>query len=193
MHALKCAHCGAKFEHKNPNVRVCSEKCRKARKRNQDIICKSGRSRIGHMEKCRYCGKQFMVAGTTQAFCSQKCRKANENRLKRAQDKTVPATCIICGCGFLASKNSKSKTCGAVCLTKYKSALTSERELKRKLEGGASIAGLFSMPCPWATPGKLGPGPEGSSWYSAQADPMTMGVWLTGNLETVRANEVTHD
>lgn len=190
MHTLKCAHCGAKFEHKNPNVRVCSDKCRKARKRNQDIICKSGRSRIGHVEKCRYCGKQFMVNGTTQAFCSEKCRKANANRLYRAQEKTVPAVCIICGENFLTSKNSKSKTCGPVCLTKYKSALTTERELKRKLEAGASIAGLFSMPCPWATPGKLGPGPEGVSWYSAQADPMTRGVWLTGNVETVRDKEV---
>lgn len=182
MHALKCAHCGAKFEHKNPNVRVCSEKCRKARKRKQDIICKSGRSRIGHMEKCRYCGKQFMVAGTTQAFCSQKCRKANENRLKRAQDKTVPATCIICGCGFLTSKNSKSKTCGAGCLTKYKSALTSERELKRKLEAGASMMGLFSMPCPWAT-GKLDTLPPGvKTWDCGDMDPLTNrcepGVWV---------------
>lgn len=47
-----------------------------------------------------------------------------------------------------------------------------------------------SIPCPWATPGKLGLGPEGVSWYSAQADPMTRGVWLEGNLETVRAKEV---
>lgn len=182
MHTLKCAHCGTKFEHKNPNVRVCSEKCRKARKRNQDIICKSGRSRIGHMEKCRYCGKQFMVAGTTQAFCSQKCRKANENRLKRAQDKTVPATCIICGCGFLTSKNSKSKTCGPQCLTKYKSALTSERELKRKLEAGASMMGLFAIPCPWKT-GKLDTmPPEVTTWDCGQMDPLTnrmeAGVWV---------------
>lgn len=189
MHTLICARCGAEFQHKNANVKTCSEKCRKARKRDQDILCKSGRSRTGQIEKCRYCGKSYTVEGTTQAFCSPKCRKANENRLKRAQAKTVPATCIICGCGFLTSKNSKSKTCGPVCLTKYKSALTSERELKRKLEAGASIAGLFSMPCPWAMPGKLGPGPEGVSWYSAQADPMTRGVWLEGNLETVRAKE----
>jgi hypothetical protein len=51
-------------------------------------------------------------------------------------------------------------------------------------------AGKFGMPCPWATPGKLGSGPEGVSWYSAQADPMTRGIWMTGNLETVRAREV---
>lgn len=47
-----------------------------------------------------------------------------------------------------------------------------------------------TMPCPWSTPGKLEAGPEGVSWYSAQADPMTRGVWLTGNFETVRAKEV---
>jgi hypothetical protein len=45
------------------------------------------------------------------------------------------------------------------------------------------------MPCPWGTPGKLGAGPEGVSWYSAQADPMTRGIWMSGNLETVRARE----
>lgn len=190
MHTLTCARCGKEFQHENANVLTCSESCRKARKRDQDIRCKAGKGRTGQIATCKYCGKKFTVLGTTQKFCSQKCRKANENRLKRAQAKTVPATCIICGRGFLTSKNAKSKTCGPVCLTKYKSALTSERELKRKLEAGASIAGLFSMPCPWATPGNLGPGPEGVSWYSAQADPMTRGVWLTGNLETVRAKEV---
>lgn len=45
-----------------------------------------------------------------------------------------------------------------------------------------------AMPCPWATPGKLDAPEVGVSWYSAQADPMTRGVWLEGNLETVREN-----
>lgn len=77
MHTLICARCGAEFQHKNANVKTCSEKCRKARKRDQDILCKSGRSRTGQIEKCRYCGKSYIVEGTTQAFCSPKCRKAN--------------------------------------------------------------------------------------------------------------------
>ena len=45
------------------------------------------------------------------------------------------------------------------------------------------------MPCPWATPGKLDVPEPGVSWYSAQADPMTRGIWLEGNVETVKAKE----
>ena len=175
MFTLTCAHCGAEFQHKNGNVRVCSEKCRKARKRAQDIICKSGRTRIGHAEKCRYCGKQFMVNGTTQVFCSEKCRKANANRLHRAQEKKVPATCVICNCEFLTSKNSKSKTCGPTCLTKYKSALTTARELKRKMEACASANGASSMPCPWEA-GQLDTLPaEVKSWDCPEMDPFGAG------------------
>lgn len=190
MHTLICVRCGKEFQHENANVLTCSEACRKARKRDQDIICKSGRGNIGRIVKCAYCGKEYEVLGTTQKFCSQKCRKANENRLTKSKQKNVPATCVICGKSFLTSKNAKGKTCSPECLSRYKSILTTERERQKKAERATNAFGEYCMPCPWATPGKLGSGPVGVSWYSAQADPMTLGVWLTGNLETVRAKEV---
>jgi len=189
MHTLICVRCGKEFQNENPLRLTCSEECRRARKRDQDIICKSGRGNIGKMVKCAYCGKDYEVAGTTQKFCSQRCRKANENRLASARAKTVKAVCVICGQDFMTSKNSTAKTCGPACLSQYKSILTTELERKKKAERMGGLTADFAMPCPWATPGKLGAGPEGVSWYSAQADPMTRGIWMSGNLETVRARE----
>jgi predicted nucleic acid-binding Zn ribbon protein len=190
MHTLICVRCGKEFQNENPLRMTCSEECRKARKRDQDIICKSGRGNIGRIVKCAYCGKEYEVTGTTQKFCSQKCRKANENRLTRSKQKNLPATCIVCGKAFMTNKNAKGKTCGPECLNKYKSLLTTERERQKRAAMETNAFGEYCMPCPWATPGKLGAGPEGVSWYSAQADPMTRGIWLTKNLETVRAKEV---
>ncbi len=187
MHTLICARCGKTFEHKNKLALTCSEKCRRARKRDQDVICKSGRGNIGNMVKCAYCGREYEVTGTTQKYCSVHCRKANDRRLCKARENTIPATCIICGSGFLTSKNSTAKTCGPACLTRYKSILTTERERKKKADALNNCEA--AMPCPWATPGKLGSGPEGVSWYSAQADPMTRGIWMSGNVETIKARE----
>ena len=184
-----CAHCGKEFQHENINVLTCSEACRKARKRNQDIRCKAGLGRTGQIAECRYCGKKYTVTGTTQKFCSNKCRKGQENRLKRNNARTLKATCIICGQDFMTSPNTKAKTCGGECLLKYRSTLALERNKKARASVLTNAWGEYCMPCPWSTPGKLGTGPEGVSWYSAQADPMTRGIWLEGNVETRREQQ----
>lgn len=174
MHKLKCAHCGAEFEHANKNVITCSEACRKARKRNQDIRCKAGKGRTGHMGKCAYCGKEYLIQGTTQRYCSNKCRKGQENRQKRLNARTLKTTCIICGQEFMTSVNTKAKTCGGACLQTYKAFLTRER-FKTQREIGADNM-LDSMPCPWAT-GKLDTLPVGvTSWDCADMDPLGCGT-----------------
>jgi len=88
---------------------------------------------------------------------------------------------------------SLAKTCGdPKCRNAHKRAVERLRAKKvaavRHIKSNDPVM-ISDMPCPWATPGKLGSGPEGVSWYSAQADPMTRGIWVTGNLETVRARE----
>lgn len=175
MHKMTCAHCGTEFEHENKNVMLCSDACRKARKRDQDIRCKSGRSIVGQIFKCRYCGKKYEVTGTTQKFCSTRCRKGQENRLKRNNSRTLPATCIICGQGFMTSPNTKAKTCGNECLQKYRSALTRDRAAAQKMAGQTNAFGEFCMPCPWATH-KLDTLPPGvSSWDDPIMDPLSAG------------------
>ena len=175
MHKMTCAQCGTEFEHENKNVIVCSEKCRKARKRDQDIRCKSGHGRTGQIASCRYCGKKYTVNGTTQKFCSPKCRKGQENRLKRNNSRTLPATCIICGQGFLTSPNTKAKTCGGECLQKYRSMLTRDRIASQKMAGQTNAFGEFCMPCPWEA-GKLDTLPPGvASWDCAEMDPLSGG------------------
>jgi hypothetical protein len=185
---MKCIQCGEEFAHKNPNMRLCSEACRKVRKQRQDALCKSGHSRTGQIEACRYCGKKYVVNGTTQAFCSMKCRKANEARLKRAQAKTHPATCIICGSNFMTSRNAKSKTCGPECLTKYKSRLTTERAIAQRQAAGIAAPGEYCMPCPWDARILDYLPPEVESWASASMDPMTnrLDVIVRVNIQEIR-------
>jgi hypothetical protein len=89
---------------------------------------------------------------------------------------------------------SLAKTCGdPKCRNAHKRAVERLRAKKvaavRHIKTSDPVV-ISDMPCPWATPGKLGSGPEGVSWYSAQADPMTLGIWMSGNLETVRARSV---
>lgn len=169
MHTIKCVQCGATFESGSRLTKTCSDPCRKARKRDQNIICKSGRSRTGTIETCRYCGKRYEVTSASQAYCSQRCRKNAENRLKRAAARTVPATCVICGKGFMTSKNAKGKTCSPECLTRFKSALTTEREAKKKAE--RLDIGEYNFRCPFS----IGAMKSGISEYPdygcAQIDP----------------------
>jgi hypothetical protein len=117
-----------------------------------------------------------------------KCRKANEARLKRAKAKTHPATCIICGSNFMTSKNAKSKTCGHVCLNKYKSKLITERELKKKMEGTINAFNEYCMPCPWEARSLDYLPPEVDSWASASMDPMTnrLDVVVRVNIQEIR-------
>lgn len=172
----QCAYCGRMFENENRNVMTCSEECRKARKKEQDIRCKAGKGRVGQIISCRYCGKKFAVNGTTQKFCSPKCRKAQENRLKRNNARTLKATCIICGREFMTSPNTKAKTCGGECLLKYRSTLAIERAKKAREAGVVNAFGEFCMPCPWETH-KLDTLPPGvSSWDDPIMDPMGCGT-----------------
>lgn len=176
MHTTICAHCGITFEHANANVMTCSEACRKARKRNQDIKCKAGRGRTGQIATCKYCGRKYTVMGTTQKFCSPKCRKAQENRLKRNNARTLKTTCIICGKDFMTSPNTKAKTCGGECLLKYRGMLATERAKKARETGSMNAFGEYCMPCPWQTH-KLDTLPLGvTTWDCPEMDPLGCGT-----------------
>lgn len=173
MHTLTCVQCGAKFEHASPLALTCSHKCRLARKRNQDILAKSGRGRVGTIDVCPQCGKKYVVEGTTQRYCSLRCRRRKEGETARNAAKTKPARCIVCGRDFLTSKNSKAKTCGKDCLIRYKSILTTERERQKKADAMSNCE--TSMSCPWKS-GKLDTMPLGvASWSDPVMDPMSGG------------------
>jgi hypothetical protein len=113
-----------------------------------------------------------------------------ESYREKAKDKDKAPSRGLCPyCGERPIKvTSLAKTCGAPkCRNVHKRAVERLRAKKvaavHHIKSNEALV-ISDMPCPWATPGKLGAGPEGVSWYSAQADPMTLGVWMSGNLET---------
>lgn len=90
-------------------------------------------------------------------------------------------------------RSGTSKTCGKLpCMRAHKRAMAQKQYVPARVKALPSAprptpSTEYCMPCPWSTPGKLDVPEPGVSWYSAQADPMTRGVWLEGNLETVKA------
>lgn len=132
---------------------------------------------------------RFLLPTWQHSTATMNVRK--DGRVKQIAASTI--TLEVWGERIKTSKESVAKMRDVVCtyhekymdLASHAKNSAISNSLLEKNENLRSV-----MPCPWATPGKLGAGPEGVSWYSAQADPMTMGVWLTGNLETVRAKEV---
>ena len=125
--------------------------------------------------KCAYCGKKYVVSGTSQKYCSPKCRKGQDNRNKRNNARTLATTCIICGCEFMTSPNTKAKTCGRDCLLKYRSELTAESYKAQKTQGGMNVWNEYIMPCPWESGYMTDLPPGVTAWSDPQMDPMSGG------------------
>jgi len=187
----RCIECGAMFDSVNER-KTCSDECRRIRKNrySSNAHKKNGkkcRGIIGSTAECKMCGAKFKVRGSKQVYCGSQCaKKARSIREKKASRRET--TCSICGTVFMSSTKSIAKTCSYTCTAESR-----RRSMLAHYEENDFVQRYTpsdAMPCPWATPGKLGSGPEGVSWYSAQADPMTRGIWMSGNLETVRAREV---
>ena len=178
---IKCIQCGKEFESFNQR-KTCSEACRKARKRDQDMRCKNGRGRVGTVAVCPICGKKFTVKGTTQKYCSDKCCGRARTLTGVNNKRTVPATCIICGKDFLTSQNAKAKTCSKECATKYRSQKL-RQSAQRSVEAAKPQPGPWQHPmrCPWEDGLFDTPPAYGVSWMSAEADPMSAG-WDAGGV-----------
>ena len=101
--------------------------------------------------------------------------------------------CPYCGKAEI-KRTSMAKTCGSPkCMSEHRRRVDRARhkltDHVAKHQPKSNKFGEFCMPCPWSTPGKLSVPEAGVSWYSAQADPMTRGVWITDNVETRREKQ----
>lgn len=185
----QCVQCGTEFVSHSGKL-TCSDKCRKARKRNQDIRCKSGKGVIGTKNTCQCCGKEFVMRAPGQKFCSDKCQ--NRQRVLSGADKikNIPATCIVCGKEFLTARSSMAKTCGKECASIYRTSRMKESSANDASWGVEPTKyWAHDMKCPWENGlFDMEPAP-GVSWYGAEADPMTLGAW-TGEMQHQRVEEV---
>jgi len=205
MEQNTCTICGAKYTRTYPRQVTClRDECRKAnalalarrhskKRRKREVAAKPWRVVI----KCRICGVEFLRERWNQNTCSDlACKKISNNWGSVRSSNLEPRECKCCGDTY--TPNSRNQIiCGKESCYRWRKNQGRGRQLRVEAATGdaaprptMATLGAFSMPCPWATPGKLGSGPEGVSWYSAQADPMTRGIWVTGNLETVRVREV---
>lgn len=64
MTISKCVICGKEFVHKNPRAMTCSDECRLAKKRADNMNVE---------QVCVYCGKKF-IGSVSQTYCSDECR-----------------------------------------------------------------------------------------------------------------------
>lgn len=75
-----CIHCGAEFEAQRNSAKYCSQKCKKAHKRELQKTEKT----------CPVCGTKFM-ANKTQKYCTTECSKiARAKKIKQYNAKWNP-------------------------------------------------------------------------------------------------------
>jgi len=189
-----CPECGNEFKPKHFNDKLCGPDCKAlwAKRKHREASALARQRRPRPLAKsmqprpCEICGDIFKPNSPNQRACSKvECRRG----VGGAMTVDSEVACVICGTKFLAKAGSYRKTCADPACEFALNSQT-QKANREKEKSAPKPPPDYGMPCPWATPGKLGSGPEGVSWYSAQADPMTRGIWVTGNLETVRARSV---
>ena len=95
---MKCEHCGAEFEPRQPHQKYCSKQCR--------YRAQSKRSYKPHpigKKICAVCGKEFDTNNAAKKYCSPECyRAAFPSKYKKHSVRQ--ATCPVCGAQFQSNK-----------------------------------------------------------------------------------------
>lgn len=83
----KCVQCGKLIKSPHLLRKVCSERCRRARRIKQmrawRIRRKAGRRPPHKRNKCHGCGRRFAARNCLQRYCREKCRAESERQRRK--------------------------------------------------------------------------------------------------------------
>lgn len=95
---MKCEHCGAEFEPRQPHQKYCSVQCRHRAQHERTYKPRPIEKKI-----CVVCGKEFETRHAAKKYCSPECyRAAFPSKYKKHNLRQ--ATCPVCGAQFETNK-----------------------------------------------------------------------------------------